>query len=165
MPTIGLILSAGLVVVVFYQVAILTGLYKDSLMADFRHYGEERKSYPLPRFLWLLAALCFLLSLYVQVFWLSTTMIALALVIALAAYTVTRMPRIREALPLWYDRLMLEATRQERRAIAYAWLRLSRRTRMRLNGDGYAFQVFTDEIRLTVIYGARDPDDPWAIWA
>jgi hypothetical protein len=36
--------------------------------------------------------------------------------------------------------------------------------RWRFNGDGQAFAVWTDTVRITAIYGARDPDDPWATW-
>ena len=71
---------------------------------------------------------------------------------------------LRAALPLWYSRLISETDRWERRAIAWAWARLPYRTRMRLNGDRYAFRIFIDEVRLTVIYGARPQDDPWVYW-
>ena len=45
------LLAVGLFGAVFYYGAILLGVYKDSLMALFRIYGEERHVYPLGRFL------------------------------------------------------------------------------------------------------------------
>lgn len=159
---VGLLLAACLSLI--YYTAILIGLYKDSLMADFRRYGEERRSYPLPRFFWSLALLVGLTAPHITITWLAVSLFVLALAAAFTGYLILRVPLLGEALPHWYYRLMQEASRQERRAIAYAWLRLPLRTRLRLNGDRYAFHVFVDEIRLTVIYGARDPDDPWAIW-
>ncbi len=162
-PLIVVTLMGGCLAVLYYT-AILIGLYKDSLMADFRHYGDERRSYPLPRFFWSLALVLVLVTPYIPYSWLGVSVFLMALLAASAGYIVHRVPLLREALPHWYYRLMQETTRQERRAIAYAWLRLPFRTRLRLNGDRYAFRIFVDEVRLTVIYGARDPDDPWAIW-
>jgi hypothetical protein len=67
-------------------------------------------------------------------------------------------------LPRWYFDLLRRATRQERRHIAYAWLRIPHKMRWRLNGDQASFHVWADTVRITVFYGARDPDDPWELW-
>ena len=48
--------------------------------------------------------------------------------------------------------------------MAFAWLRIPRRMRWRLNGDQKAFEVWVELLRLTVIYGAFDPNSPWDVW-
>ena len=73
-------------------------------------------------------------------------------------------PVIRESLPRWYFELLRTTTRQERRTLGYAWLRIPWRLRWRLNGDQVAFGVWVDMVRLTVIYGAHDPNNPWELW-
>lgn len=158
------LIGLGLLVAVFYYGAILLGFYKDSMMAHFREYGEERRVYPLARFLLALGLFCLVLSPLLPGGMTGLIFTALALIIIVSSYAVTRVEPLQASLPRWYYRLLRELTREERRAIAYAWLRLPLRTRLRLNGDDHAFWIFIDEVRLTVIYGARDPDDPWAAW-
>jgi len=157
------LIGLGLLIAVFYYGAILLGFYKDSMMAHFRHYGEERRVYPLARFLMALGLLCLLLAPLLPGS-IGVAFTALALIIVVSSYAITRVEALQASLPRWYYRLLGELTREERRAIAYAWLRLPLKTRLRLNGDDHAFWIFIDEVRLTVIYGARDPDDPWAAW-
>lgn len=79
-------------------------------------------------------------------------------------FIVRRHPDLREALPRWYFELLRNATRQERRFIGFAWLRIPRRMRWRLNGDQAAFRTWADTVRITVIYGAYDPNNPWTMW-
>jgi hypothetical protein len=147
-----------------YYGAILLGLYKDSLMSHFRRYGEENRIYPLPRFVMSLGALVTVLAPMVGGSITSAVLITLGLLVIVASSLISRIPMLQAVLPGWYYNLLKITTREDRRAIAYAWMRLPLRTRLRLNGDSYAFQVFVDEVRMTVIYGARDPDDPWAAW-
>jgi hypothetical protein len=93
---------------------------------------------------------------------LSFTVMAL---MAFIGYLITRRyVYLRELLPHWYFTLLRNATRQERRLLAFAWLRIPRRMRWHLNGDQAAFEVWADMVRMSVIYGARDPDDPWVLW-
>ena len=160
-----IMLTGGLAMgAVVYYWAIIGGLYKDAMMANFRRYGEERPMYPLIRFMVALAALSFFLAVWISDVLMTSVLTALCIFLIGGAYIAFRVNWLRASLPRWYFSLLQETTRQERRAIAYAWLRLPLRTRLRLNGDSYAFRVFIDEVRLTVIYGARDPDDPWVAW-
>jgi hypothetical protein len=158
------LLGIGLFGTVFYYGAILLGVYKDSLMALFRIYGEERRIYPLARFLLTLGLLSLILIPLIPGRMTGSVFVTFAVLILSLAFAATRVTRLRDTLPRWYHALLQVTTRQERRAIAYAWMRLPLRTRLRLNGDNHAFQIFVDEVRLTVIYGARDPDDPWEQW-
>jgi len=159
--------------VLFYYAAIVSGLYKDPLMGRFRQYGAERPVYPFCRFLsalgtWSLLFATLLDALTVRSLSSEVFAPAIFLMLAILAWIgsviVQHRPDWREALPRWYFNLLRCATRQERRHIAFAWLRLPRAMRWRFNGDGQAFAVWTDTVRITAIYGARDPDDPWATW-
>lgn len=157
-----------------YYGAVISGMYKNSLMDYFRHYGEDRPISPLFRFLVVAGLLCICLMLlvselvdprsYLYRVFPPSVFTMLALMAFGAAFLVRRQPVLRESLPRWYSDLMHLATRQERRQIAFAWLRISWRLRWRLNGDQASFYVWAELVRLTVIYGAYDPDNPWSRW-
>jgi len=90
--------------------------------------------------------------------------VVLAVILWGGSLVVGQQRDLRESLPRWYSTLLRIATRQERRQIAYAWLRIPRGMRWRLNGDQASFHVWVELVRLTVIYGAYDPDSPWDQW-
>lgn len=157
-----------------YFGAVLTGFYKEPLMARFRRYGEERRPAPAISFavslgIWAIMMAMIMRVLTQQILLLQNTLLPLifsilALMAFGAAIAMNHFESLRVMLPRWYFDLLLIASREERRLIAYAWLRLPRKMRWRLNGDQAAFRVWADMVRITVIYGARDPDDPWAQW-
>lgn len=164
-----LLASGGLV----YYGAIVLGFYKDPLMARFRVYGSENRYYPFCRFLELLGTWSLMVSSMLDALtmdsrssWLYAPVVFLAIsLMAFATSLVARQkPALREAFPRWYYDLLRGATRQERRHIAFAWLRLPALMRWRLNGDQASFRVWADMVRITVFYGAHDPDNPWAVW-
>lgn len=160
--------------VMLYYVALVGGWYKDPMMERFRMYGAERRPYPLCRLLdvwgwWSLMIASMLDSLvqannfteieYAPVIFLAMTLLAWG-----GSTLVRSRPALREALPRWYFDLLRTATRQERRFIGYAWLRIPRKMRWRLNGDQAAFRTWADMVRITVTYGAYDPANPWNRW-
>lgn len=157
-----------------YYVAVISGWYKDSLMGRFRSYGAERRPAPLLRLLEILGWWSLMLSSmfdslvrtnhWTDVRYMPVIFFALMIMAWGGNLLIRRVPSWREALPLWYYNLLRDATRQERRLIAFAWLRIPAKMRWRLNADQASFQVWADTVRITVIYGARDPDDPWAKW-
>lgn len=170
------VINVLLGMVSFYHGAVLSGLFKDPLMGRFREYGTERRPYPVCRFLestgvWLLMLALMINALikqsgsYFQTSFVPTVMALLALILIGASLVARRRPEIRESLPRWYFDLLHISTREERRFIGWAWTKIPRKMRWRLNGDQSAFRVWADMVRLTVIYGARDPDDPWAVWS
>jgi uncharacterized membrane protein len=158
----------------FYYGAIVSGLYKDSMMAHLRKYGEERRALPICRFLNVAGVCCLALAITIPTLSNPTSytyrllppvvFVVLAFIAFGASLTAMQNPSIREAAPHWYHDLLSGASRQERRHIAYAWLRIPRRLRWRLNADQRAFYAWADLVRLTVIYGAYDPDSPWDVW-
>jgi hypothetical protein len=157
-----------------YYGVVTSGLYKDSLMGQFRHYGDETRVYPLCRFLYAFGTTALCLALLIPALWDSQsylgrmfppifflTLMGIAWGGSIVIY---RRPEWREALPRWYFFLLRYASRQERRQLGYAWLRIPRKMRLRLNGDQKAFDVWVELMRLTVIYGAFDPNSPWHVW-
>ncbi len=169
---VALFMTSGAATV--YYGAITGGLYKDSLLETFRQYGEESRSYPLVNLLVMGAAWCFTSGMLLSAITTSSSFFArllpgtiftlLALALFGAAIFIYQQPDLRTALPSWYARLLREGSRQERRHIAWAWLRLPRLMRLRLSGDQKAFEVWAELVRLTVIYGAYDPKSPWHRW-
>ena len=157
--------------IMVYYAAIIAGIHKSPLMATFRRYGEERRVYPLSRFLEVVAVWCAVLgirawALVPQSGVLDMTFAPLVFLVmggmALGMdVVIRRRPTWREALPPWYYELLRTSSRQERRFIGYAWLRIPRRMRWRLSGDQAAFRSWADTVRLTVLYGPPDPNSPW----
>lgn len=169
-----LLVPIGSTIGMLYYGAVVFGLYKDPLMREFRRYGEEKRPYPINRLLLSAAAWCITLAIIVDGITASSSVIGstfvplifvvLGIMALVADQVARRHPRLREALPAWYYDLLRVSSRQERRFIGYAWLRIPRRMRWRLNGDNQAFRSWVDTVRITVIYGAYDPDNPWTNW-
>lgn len=153
----------ALVGAALYYGSMLGGWLKEPIMAHLRHYGGERAVRPLLRFLVALGTLYLVLFPVLASALTGAGVVALLLLTALVSLGVGWSPW-RQALPRWYARMLDETTYEERRAIAFAWFRLPFRTRLRLSGDTRAFGIFLDEVRLTIIYGARDRDDPWTVY-
>jgi hypothetical protein len=157
-----------------YYGAIVSGIYKDSMMAHLRKYGEERRVLPICRFLNVVGVYCLSLALIIPILSNPTSytyrllppvvFVVLAVIAFGASLAAMQNPLIREAVPRWYHELLSSTSRQERRHIAYAWLRIPRRLRWRLNADQRAFSAWADLVRLTVVYGAYDPASPWDLW-
>jgi hypothetical protein len=164
-----LLATAGLL----YHGAIVFGLVKGPLMSRFRWYGPEKRYYPLCRFLEMLAAWSLMVSSMVDALtsrhratWLYAPLLffTLSILALMGSLIIRQSARLRESLPLWYADLMQTTNRQERRQLAFAWLRIPSRMRLRLSGDTASFQVWVELVRLTVHYGARDPNNPWDRW-
>ncbi len=156
-----------------YYAAIVSGLYKDPLLARFRAYGKEQRHYPFCRLVEIFSVWCVMMASMLDAMTVRTrntnsfapALFLIAGVVALGvSFAARRKATLRELLPRWYFTLLRTANRHERRRIAFAWLRIPRRMRWRLNSDQKAFGTWADTVRMTVTYGARDPDDPWATW-
>jgi hypothetical protein len=157
-----------------YYGAIVGGMFKDSLLAQFRKYGEENRVYPICRLLFAAGATSLVLAVllpyisgsatYIQRLFPRSIFVLLTLMFWGLSYLINKRPILRESLPRWYFDLLRTTSRQERRHVGTAWLRLPLMMRLRLNGDQKAFQTWVELVRLTVIYGAHDPDSPWDVW-
>lgn len=174
-PLLGI---GGLVLVTvsftLYHAAIAGGLYKEPLLAEFRKYGSEPMIYPICNVLMSAGLCCLALTLFAPIVIARGSFLArllpgailtvLGVILIGTSIFLHQQPGLRTTLPLWYSTLLKESTRQERRHIGWAWLRLPLKMRMRLNGDNKAFAVWVELVRLTVIYGAYDPNSPWHRW-
>jgi len=157
-----------------YYGAVASGLYRDPLMRELQRYGEERRPCLAGRLLLSAAAFSLSLSTLLSLMASANPMVSrvfppeiltvLCIVLLLGSAVVWKHPVLRESLPRWYYRLLRTTSRQERRHIAYAWQRIPRRLRWRLSGDQASFVVWSELVRLTVIYGAYDPNSPWDVW-
>jgi hypothetical protein len=157
-----------------YYGAIIGGVFKEPLMAQFRKYGDEQLPSPLLRFLQVAGFWCIFLAMlvrelatptgYIRRTFPTAVFIVLAGMAFGASFLVWQRPDLRFSLPRWYNEVLQNSSRQERRFIGYAWLRIPFKMRWRLNGDQAAFRTWADTVRITVIYGAFDPDSPWDLW-
>ncbi len=157
-----------------YYGVIVSGMFKNSLLTSMRRYGEDQPIYPVCRLLAASSGFCVMTSIVMINTVLPTSYVyrllppasfeVMAVACLFANLLIRRQARLRDALPRWYSTLLNQTNRQERRQIAFAWLRIPLRLRWRLNGDQASFQVWAELVRLTVIYGAFDPDSPWDHW-
>jgi hypothetical protein len=158
-----------------YYAAVASGLYRDPLMWHLQRYGEEQRPCLACRLL--LAGAFFAMGLSVLLGSLAESnpvtrrifpaeiLTVLSIILFAGSFIAWQTPALRESLPRWYVYLLRTTSRQERRQIAYAWQRIPRRLRWRLSGDQASFVVWSELVRLTVIYGAFDPNSPWDVWS
>ena len=168
------IITSFVVSVTVYYGAIVSGWYKDPLMHRFRQYGQENPPCPVGRFLDMMGLSSMLLAIMFSGVsrsgilgsgkFMPLLMWMLMFVFWSGSLLVRRYPILSQSLPRWYFHLLQTSSRQERRFIGWAWLRIPRKMRWRLNGDQASFRVWADMVRITVIYGAREANDPWSRW-
>ena len=102
-----LLFAAGAATV--YYAAVTSGLYKDSLLAQFRQYGDERRVYPLCRFLYAAGTTALSVALLIPAWWGSQSylrrmfppifFLTLMLIAWGSSIIIYRRPEWREALP------------------------------------------------------------------
>jgi hypothetical protein len=160
----------GSTFVMFYYGAVIGGWFKGPLLANFRRYGPDTRPSPFARFLFAVATWNLMMAVITRMLITGATgsmsLVFAVLMVSLygGAVAVNRHPTWRLLLPRWYFRLICDSTRMERRHLAQAWCRIPARMRWRLNGDQAAFRVWVETVRLTMIYGAFDPNTAWDRW-
>ncbi len=134
---------------------ICLGVYKDPVFASFEHYGRERPYSPLYRLITWSAILLYLgLYLYVH----AGVLLVAAAVMLVPLVSVRdslqralyKNPRWYRAFPVWYQELSARTTRNERRRIAYLWLRLPTGTQMRYSVSPPAFHHWLEMVLVTI---------------
>jgi hypothetical protein len=135
------------------EVLILGGLLKDPILRGFEKYGDlESVYYPLPALLLWSGLLLFSLAPIAAPALGSTVPLALPGLLLLAAAVWSRLhpelarqhPGLLMRYPRWYADLRERTTRYERRRLAYLWLTLPWRLRLRYNGSDSAFNHWAD---------------------
>jgi hypothetical protein len=134
---------------------IVLGLYKDPIFNVFERYGEERLYVPLVSLILWTGAF----SLFVLVTFFGVQMLAIPLFFAAlpAAYLYPYFRRFVRRhhdwfmrYPRWYQRLQHMTEREERRRLAYMWLRLPAGTRLIYNASDQYFEQWRDLVLLTI---------------
>jgi hypothetical protein len=134
---------------------IVLGTYKDPVLASFEHYGEEKISSPfLGLTLWTVLFIYFALFIYVQAGFLFMLGLILGGVIfsfrnALEEWQNRYVTAFR-MFPRWYFELAQRTDREERRRIAYLWLRLPLQTRLLYNARNEYFHQWVDLVLLSI---------------
>lgn len=132
---------------------IVSGILKQPVLKRFERYSLfDDTYYPLPGFLFALGALTLCAALLLRQMTDSTfpahlpglIMIGLGFLALRGFGLAKRFPRIFFAYPRWYADLRERTTRDERRRLAYMWLRLPRRTRMFYSVHTWAFIIWAD---------------------
>lgn len=134
---------------------IVVGIYKDPVLASFEDYGTERIFSPtFSLFAWGCAFAYFMLYWFIS----AGAALSVGLVIGfpLAAFrdTFVRMlyehQRSFRIFPTWYYQLVENTDREERRRLAYLWLRLPARTRMIYNTHTSIFRLWVEQTLVTI---------------
>ncbi len=134
---------------------VATGKFKDPLLAQFERYGGAELTFNLipSALMWTgLALMCGqgALSPFLLLPGSMTFFGFLFFVIGGGIFLLE--PDLRDHIsnfsprPPWYRKLLTYTSRTERRQIAYMWLRLPRRTRLRYNVNDKAFYQWADLI-------------------
>ena len=135
---------------------VMSGMYKDPVLASFEHFGEEEPVFSpvFNIFVWGASVVYLLLFLYFPAGMLITIGVIIAVPIYSFRYEVTQFVKNQQSpsrmFPLWYGDLVDRTTRQERRRIAYMWLRLPARTRIIYNTSTPYFMHWVDQVLLTI---------------
>lgn len=140
------------------EALVLAGWLKGPILRLFEKYGDEEPFYyPLPGML--IALSVFVLALgvwvapFVRAFYLPAGPALLIFLLGVVAWdrreAARSYPQIFMAWPRWIHELREYTTRDERRRIAYNWLRLPLRTRLHYNSDDRAFMLWADLLVLS----------------
>jgi len=134
---------------------VVTGAYKDPILASFQHYGEEQIfSPPVALVVWATVLI------YISLYWYFNPSlvfgIGLMAVIPLGALhgifrqmLHTHKDFLRQY-PQWAYEIIQMTDREERRRIAFMWLALPTSTRMIYNANNHHFRQWVEQVLLTV---------------
>ena len=135
------------------ELLILAGLLKDPILRTFEKYGDlESVYYPLPALLLWFGLLLFCLAPLAApalggagpLFLPGLGLMGAALWCHLHPDLARQHPNLLMRYPRWYADLRARTSRYERRRLAYLWLTLPWRLRLRYNGSDRAFNHWAD---------------------
>jgi hypothetical protein len=134
---------------------VTLGAIKDPILQSFEVFGEERHYYPT---LWLTVWTCLTLYLALFLYFPAGQVILFGSIIGLFISGFSEpLRRLRDRydtflknFPQWYQTLVERTDREERRRIAYHWLRLPARTRWLYNARTEFFWQWIDQVLITI---------------
>jgi hypothetical protein len=144
-----------LLVMLLRAVLIVIGFYKDPILSSFEKYGEESLYSPMMMLvIWSFAFIAYHLIVFVQSPILKIVMILVALFVFHILFVNRDLIRenhhLLRKLPRWYENLSQRTSREERRRIAYMWLRLPLKTRLLYNSSDFYFNQWADLVLLSI---------------
>ncbi|QPC81632.1 hypothetical protein G4Y79_18335 [Phototrophicus methaneseepsis] len=147
--------SGILLVILLRSVLVVIGLYKDPILSSFEKYGEESVYSPMMALIiWAFIFLSYHLIIFVESSLLKIVIVVVSLVIFHTLFTNRDLLRqyntVFRLFPRWYAQLSQRTSREERRRIAYLWLRLPLRTRLLYNTNDFYFNQWADLVLLSV---------------
>lgn len=134
---------------------VMLGQYKDPVLHSFEQYGEEPIYSPLLWFiLWSVLFAYFLSYLLLP----SGLLFVSGLIVGCVSFAfrdviagwIVDYPQIFRRFPRWYHEFIQHTTREERRRVAYMWLRLPARTRLLYNTHTVFFKQWADLVLMTI---------------
>jgi hypothetical protein len=161
-PTFAILILAVFCVSAFFLgrlIIILLGWWKAPVLKSLEPYAPVESLFdPLPLLLFWVGMLILNGGLFVSIWFDLRTPLFLigALLIYLAYFVYQRSEKMVRSLrilhyPRWYDELRTRTTREERRRIAYMWLRLPDGTRAAFNTNHAAFNQWVDLVILATV--------------
>lgn len=155
MATLVILLTLVFLFFTIRALLIVLGWYKDPILRQFERYGEERIYSPFVAFvLWCTGFVFFAFIAYFGVTHILLVVLAMAVPFSyfypILKRQVESKPDLFMMYPKWYGRLMQMTEREERRRIAYLWLRLPAGTRLLYNTRDEFFHRWTDLVLLTI---------------
>lgn len=155
MITVIVLIGLGLLVLAVRAGLIVLGIYKEPVLRRFETYGEESPYSPA------LGLLCWsiIFTAYLMVSLLNVGAVLFLLIFLLAPFSVVynhsqaivrQYPSLFTFYPRWYSDLVDRTSRDERRRLAYLWLRLPLRTRLLYNARDEFFNQWADLVLMTI---------------
>jgi len=149
------ILSISLLYFTIREFLIVIGMYKGPLLRQFERYGEQAKYSPILNLSILLIVFVPVLLILLAESAITFLLLVILFIPSMHLYRylrhqVWRFPGIMFAYPVWCHELVNRATREERRRVAYMWLRLPYRTRLTYNASDQRFYQWVDQVLVTI---------------
>ncbi len=140
---------------------ILAGLWKGPILHSFEKYGDPENVY-LPLLYTLIWFILFLVSLLIVLFSdesATASMLSLFVLFSLILWNIyphlkafaANHPHVFMALPRWYVELRARTSRDERRRLAYMWLRLPLNMQLHLSINDHAFFHWADLVLISAV--------------
>ncbi|MCA9884167.1 MAG: hypothetical protein KC546_21045 [Anaerolineae bacterium] len=148
--------SGVLLVILLRSVLIVMGVHKDPVLRSFEKYGEESQYSPfIVMLIWGYIFIAYHLIIFVPSPGLFVIMLVISAILINAIFInpssfVYRLRPYFNRFPRWFVELSQRTTREERRRIAYLWLRLPIRTRILYNTHDYYFLEWADLVLLSI---------------
>lgn len=148
-------ITLGLFIMTLRSLLIVLGVYKTPVLRRFEDYGNESYYSPMLGLLaWSMGLFIFFMLLFVysgSVFAMAFFMMSPMILLYYKSEDLVRdFPEIFLKSPVWYLQLTHMCSRDDRRRLAYMWLRLPLRTRLLYSTNNYQFMKWVDLVVVSI---------------